>query len=230
MKKLGAALVTVMFVAGASLAAPFNPAPRKIDNGGDSLTVVVVGDERFFYVTTESGDLLVQGKDNLYYYADQDGLPTKVKARDADARGSVARDAGGSALEGSRPGASRARQFRPAVNREKQMEAYRRLHPARVMPQDTAKAERAPWVPTRARNSSDAGKRALLKMVSPNGFVNGENRFPVAFVEFGSETNLDSTSMYNRFNREGDTKGGYVGSVRDYFHDQSMGVFTPGFD
>ncbi len=230
MKKIGAALVTVMLVAGASLAAPFNPAPRKIDNGGDSLTVVVVGDERFFYVTTESGDLLVQGKDNLYYYADQDGLPTKVKARDADARGSVARDAGGSALEGSRPGASRARQFRPAVNREKQMEAYRRLHPARVMPQDTAKAERAPWVPTRARNSSDAGKRALLKMVSPNGFVNGENRFPVAFVEFGSETNLDSTSMYNRFNREGDTKGGYVGSVRDYFHDQSMGVFTPGFD
>ena len=169
-----------MLVAGASLAAPFNPAPRKIDNGGDSLTVIVVGDERFFYVTTESGDLLVQGKDNLYYYADQDGLPTKVKARDADARGSVARDAGGSALEGSRPGASRARQFRPAVNREKQMEAYRRLHPARVMPQDTAKAERAPWVPTRARNSSDAGKRALLKMVSPNGFVKGENRFPVA--------------------------------------------------
>ena len=54
-------LFSVLLMAGGALAAPFNPAPRKIDNGGDSLTVIFVGDERFFYVTTESGELLVQG-------------------------------------------------------------------------------------------------------------------------------------------------------------------------
>ncbi|MBR4915664.1 MAG: M6 family metalloprotease domain-containing protein [Fibrobacter sp.] len=205
------ALFAVLALVNGALAAPFNPVPQKIDNGGDSLTVIVAGDERFSYVTTPAGELLVQGDDNLYYYADENGLPTAVKARD------------------EAPKSKKARQLRPSVDRSRQMDAYRKLHPARVMPQDTAKAERAPWVPTR-KDKSGSAKHSLLKMRPPNGHEKGENRFPVFLVEFSGQKNQDSVSVYNRLNKEGDTKGGYVGSVRDYFRDQSMGVFKPNFD
>ena len=206
-------LFSVLLMAGGALAAPFNPAPRKIDNGGDSLTVIFVGDERFFYVTTESGELLVQGEGSIYYYADQDGLPTKVKARDA--------------VTGSR---AKARQLRPSVDRSRQMEAYRKLHSARVMPEDTVKAERAPWVPTWAKRAPESGSRALLKMGPPNGHEKGKNRFPVFLVEFGNKTNRDSLSVYSLLNAENYTAAGSLGSVRDYFRAQSLDVFEPNFD
>lgn len=207
------ALFSVLLMAGGALAAPFSPAPRKIDNGGDSLTVIFVGDERFSYVTTESGELLVQGEGSIYYYADQDGLPTKVKARD---------DVAG--------GRAKARQFLPGIDRSRQMEAYRKLHPARVMPEDTSKAERAPWVPTRARRASDAGRRAMLRMGTPSGHETGEIRFPVLLVEVSGRTNLDSLPVYNLLNAENYTGAGNLGSVRDYFRAQSFDVFKPSFD
>lgn len=204
-------LFSVLLMAGGALAAPFNPAPRKIDNGGDSLTVVFVGDERFFYATTESGELLAQGEGSIYYYADQDGLPTKVKASDAAGR-------------------ARARQLLPSVDRTRQMEAYRKLHPARVMPEDTSKAERAPWVPTRANRAPDTGSRTLLKMGPATGHEKGRNRFPVFLVEFGNKTNRDSLTVYSLLNAENYTAAGSLGSVRDYFRAQSLDVFEPIFD
>lgn len=97
-----------------------------------------------------------------------------------------------------------------------------------------AKAMREKWAKKlKARNNSYVRKaRKIKRMVENNGVV-GTKKGLVILVNF---TDVSMKSANNRaafnemFNKEGYDKNYHIGSVRDYFKDQSYGKLTIDFD
>lgn len=204
-------------LAGLTFAVPADPTPFTVDNLGDSVTLQRVGDEHYRFTRTSDGFLVVQGDDRVYYYADEQGEASKYKAKNENAR------------------TAQEKAFLKKLNREAVLKAHRGKHPDRfTRPRDHQAPKRAPWVPTESVSSnSDAGDgvHPLLRLPSPDAHANGTNRFPIILVTTsGGRDYLDSATFHQMLNKEGYNSNGYVGSVRDYFVDQSSGRFVPTFD
>ena len=195
-------------IAVPALASPLDPDERHVViNDGDTLTLQHLGDEFYSVARTEDGYLVVGDGQGALYYADENGEPSKFKARNAR----------------KRSGAERA--FLKGIDREKPFRAHRD-RAARF--QDTfveeQREERASWVPT---------LQAPTPSVLPSSHHSkGNLRFPIILVagEADGRENLDSAGIYARLSQENYTEDNYLGSARDYFADQSSGVFVPQFD
>ena len=180
-------------------AAPLDPNERRVVvNDGDTLTLQDLGDEYYSVTRTEDGYLVVADDKNVLYYADEEGKPSKFKARNSNKRG------------------SKEKSFLKRLNRNKTFSAHRLKHRSRLdVTRDAQRLAPAPWVPT---------------VLPQSRHSIGHLRFPIILVEGDGKKNLDSAGMYARLNEENYTKDSYLGSVRDYFVDQSAGVFVPTFD
>ena len=200
--KIGAlAPCALLFAAAVATASPLDPADiRLVINDGDSLTLQDLGDEYYSVTRTEDGFLVVADDSGVFYYADENGGPSKFKARNPHKRKSA------------------ERAYLNGLNREKTFKAHRLRTPDRF---ETSDAERrvapAPWVPS---------------VLPKSRHSNGNLRFLVILVagEADGRANLDSAGMYARLSAENYTEDKYLGSVRDYFADQSSGAFVPTFD
>lgn len=185
----------------AVLASPLDPSERRVViNDGDSLTLQDLGDEYYSVTRTEDGYLVVADEKNVFYYADENGKPSKFKARNSHKRRSA------------------ERAFLNRLSREKTFRAHRLNTPDRFeVPAEERRAARAAWIPTVLPKSHHSA---------------GKLRFPIILVagEANGLQNLDSAGMYARLNVAGYNEDGYLGSARDYFVDQSSGVFEPQFD
>ena len=200
-----------------SFAYPVNPAPRTVDNGGDSLTIRTLGDEHYRYTQTEDGFLVVADSAGIYYFADENGSTSKFKAKNKGRRSAA------------------AEKFLNGLDKKDVFKKHRERHPDRhKRPLNAARAKRASWVPVSSMADRDeiSGEDLppVLRLPKPEGHANGTNRFPVLLIEDNSTKNLDSASLYAILNQENYTRNGHTGSVRDYFVDQSSGKFVPSFD
>ena len=108
------------------------------------------------------------------------------------------------------------KKFLKGLDRKKTFTAHWKKHQGRsVSEPEKRRPARAPWVPT---------------VLPKSHHSNGKLRFPIILVEVNGGTNLDSAELYAVLNQENYRKKPYLGSVRDYFVDQSSGVFVPQFD
>ena len=196
----GMALLCALLPA-AVLASPLDPSERRsVINDGDTLTLQDLGDEHYSVTRTEDGYLVVADEKNVFYYADENGEPSKFKARNPHRRKSA------------------ERAFLNGLNREKTFREHRRRTPDRFADRDMEhRVAPAPWVP---------------KVLPKSHHSAGKLRFPIILVagEANGLQNFDSAGMYARLNVAGYNEDDYLGSARDYFVDQSSGVFEPQFD
>ena len=207
-------------LAGMAFAYPANPFPRTIDNGGDSLTISTFGDEHYRFTQTDDGFLVVSDSNGVYFYADEEGLPSKFKAKNS----------------GRRSAADKA--FLNGLDKKKVRTRHRERHPDRLKrPDSKQKPKRASWVPTAESTGASSAVESVNDDVPPvlmlpkaNSHANGTNRFPVIMVENNSVKNMDSATVHAILNKENYRSNNYKGSVRDYFVDQSGGLFVPTFD
>lgn len=195
-----------------ALAYPLNPLPRTIDNGGDTLTYQRVGDEHYQFARTMDGFLILPDEKGIYYFADEQGNRTEIKAKNEKFR------------------TSRESKFLEKLDKKKSFRQHRESNPDKhVHPKHEGKIQKAPWVPS--GNTSDSGLPPILRMPSPAGHSSGTNRFPVILVTpSGATSSLDSANFHDMLNAENYTRNGFTGSVKDYFTDQSFGKFVPSFD
>ena len=182
-------------------AVPALPIPMVVNQpDGAQLTVKIIGDEFFHYLTTLDGYTIVKNDDGFYRYAQWNGdrvVSSQVVAHDASGR---------SASELSWLDGTGKHLY---SGEAKKMAAVARQQRDRLPP------------------------------VSLDNF-----KGLVILVEFSDSvfTRGDVTEFYNRmFNEKGytgyahedgtpDPYGSFTGSVRDYFNDNSGGLFDPQFD
>jgi len=206
------ALGCTVLISGAQ-AAPYNPAPYTVYNGGDSLTLQRIGDEHYSYTRTTDGILVLPGDDGIYYYADENGNITDIRAKNSDRR------------------SERERARLNKVDQKKAFRAHRKNTPIRVVPPKSERVpKRAPWLPT-GESSSSSTYPPVLRIPSPANHSSGTNRFPIVLMQLANAKNsLDSAGLYAMLNADNYTTNGYTGSIREYFRDQSNGKFIPTFD
>ncbi len=194
-----------------ALAYPLDPTPRTIDNGGDSLVVQDLGDEHYSLTKTSDGYLLVPGTDGVLYYADESGSPSTFKARSPEKR------------------TGKEKSFLRKLDRKKAFDSHRKNTPRRL-DRPAGSSKRADWVPTGPVSMRNDAMPPVLRLPKPASHANGTNRFPVVLVQNASYKNMDSSTVADILGKENYKANGYVGSIKDYFRDQSSGKFVPSFD
>ncbi len=199
-----------LFFVGALWAFPADPTPFTVDNAGDSLTLREGGDERYSYTQTLDGYLVILDSNGIYRYATEDGLSGAFKAKNASLR------SGGEAA------------YLQEIDKAKSRKAhFKRNSDWSLFPADADIRKKPRWVPS-LDTSLDVSP--VLRLPNPSGYSKGTNRFPVLLVENSSVGNCDSLAYYKQVNQEGYSANGHIGSVKDYFSDQSNGIFVPSFD
>jgi len=208
--------------AASAFAYPFDPSELyTVYNGGDSLSLRFIGDEYYSRTLTEDGFLVVCDSSETFYYADENGNASKFVAKNADKR---------SAAEQT---------FLNNIDQEKALESHRQKNENSnplLTSRDNGPEERSSWVPTATEtgtelvgNAPGAPPKSLVSLPAPE-FSKGNLRFPVILVEGNGNKTMDSAYVYALLNEEGFSQNSHIGSVRDYFIDQSFGVFAPSFD
>lgn len=186
---------------------PANPTPYSIDNAGDSLTLRNGGDEHYRYTQTVDGYLVISDSDGVYYYVDEEGEASSVKAKNANLRDAFDKS------------------FLQKLDKSKVRKSHQKKNPNKLeRPDQNGEEKKSDWVPS-AENTIP-----LLRLPSANSHATGTNRFPVLLVASPSASNADSAKYWNQLNQVGYTENNHLGSVKDYFRDQSHGIFVPTFD
>lgn len=211
----GSLIVSGIFTC--AMAAPFNPTPRTIDNGSDSVTIQKLGDEHYNFTRTIDGYLLEQDSNGVYYYVNSKGERSNVKAKNADARSAT------------------DKAFLRSLNKSNVLDAHQKKHPDRLKRKE--RNTRPDWVPVASESSesvsesSASGVPVVRPLPNAKVHTKGDIKFPVILIAgSGSQASTDSSALYKALNQDNYTAGGHTGSVRDYFNDQSSGVFKPSFD
>lgn len=173
---------------------------------GSSLMVRLYGDESYHFFVTADGQVVVEGANGGWYYAegdDEESLhPSAMMAHDADKRG---------------------RSEKKFLN-EREVSGVTvaiQRHISRV------------WTEKNTRINKNRNTRRAHRILDFPGQYIGKKRGLVILVEFANLSMASSTSQQDyedRFNKKGYTQDGHVGSVSDYFRDQSYGVFELSFD
>ena len=208
--------------AASAFAYPFDPSElHTVYNGGDSLSLRFIGDEYYSRTLTEDDFLVVCDSSETFYYADENGEASKFVAKNADKR-STAEQA-----------------FLNSIDQEKALESHRQKsensNPL-LTNRDNGPEERSSWVPTATETGTELAGDALgappkdLVYLHAPEFSKGNLRFPIILVEGNDSKTMDSAYVYAMLNEEGFSQNSHIGSVREYFIDQSFGVFAPSFD
>ncbi len=216
---LGSAFLAL---AASAFAYPFDPSElHTVYNGGDSLSLRFIGDEYYSRTLTEDGFLVVCDSSETFYYADENGEASKFVAKNADKR-STAEQA-----------------FLNSIDQEKALESHRQKSKNTnllLTSREDVPEERSPWVPVATETGVElvgdapgAPPKSLVYLHAPE-FSKGNLRFPIILVEGNDNKTMDSAYVYAMLNEEGFSQNSHIGSVRDYFIDQSFGVFAPSFD
>lgn len=204
MKKISA-LVLVLWTMVASMSAiPADRRPHLFTQpDGSTVTLILQGDETFNFLTTTDGMPVVQDADGTYRYAQLSGsqlVAGRFAARDENSRS--AEEQAYLLANGDllKSGAQIVWQQRNSLRNGLVSTAVRR-----------APAEGGP-----RRTAYTGQKKGLCILVQFSD---------VKFSAGGTQAEFN-----NMFNQTGYSKNGHIGSVHDYFYDQSYGQFDLEFD
>lgn len=196
----------VLVAYATALAIPAKPMWRTINQpDGTTIRLMLVGDERLHYFITADSVPVLEYND-AFYYADGIGFGMKrlnLLAHEANVR---------TALEASTAKAA-------SVNRIEALRPYRNQNLFR---------------PTRLLRARVPAASSSSYYTSDRRNITGEHKSIVVLCEFPNRKFLsshDSTYYWNMVNEEGYTNShGAIGSVHDYFYDQSAGQLDLTFD
>lgn len=186
-------------------ALPADPTPRVVTQpDGSTLTIIMNGDEFGSYITTVDGHLVERSADGYFRYIDMKEsvcAGTTMIARDSDRNDQV------------------LMQQLEAIDREaiikhstQNMEVKRHKMYSHSQSDNNAMRKIA-----RAKSNNDTAKvKGLVILAQFQDTKFNEKSTPEQFDEL--------------FNEEGNDYMGGIGSARDYFMDQSFGLFEPTFD
>lgn len=209
MKKL-ILLLSALIHAGVALAIPAYPGELQARQpDGSTLTIRLVGDEYLHFTTTDDGYTVVQNAEGWYVYAEKrDGqlVATDRKAHDEPAR-SAAETAWLESI-----GKRLAPQMREHSRQMKQMNLELQSE-------------------ARSRARSRAGSRGNYDYNNFKGLVILVQYNDCKFTRSDYLTLVDNLMNQENYKGYDDSMlGRYTGSVRDYFSDNSNGLFKPEFD
>lgn len=217
MKKLLLSLLLAIFVGIQSFAVPAYNKPVKIlQLDGSYITIVGHGDEYRNYVTTLDGYTIVRGADRLYHYALAAGdklVPSAVVAHDEAER--------------------TAEELQFLSSQEKNLKPQSVSRMPRLAPMESEKVEGVeytediPWLakPHKAINKKSYRGLVILAEFNDCKFLRGESETKNIFTSLMNGRNV--TSYYDSYYKKDHE---VTGSVRDYFYDNSYGLFDPQFD
>ena len=185
-------------------AVPAIPTPQKVTQpGGEELTVRIKGDEFYHYMTTVDGYTIVMNDKGFYTYGtlvNDEVVASNIVARDADKRSA----SDNAWLQATGKNLRSERQVAAGIRARAQRDALSHL------------------------NSIDYNNfhgLVILVEFKDAHFTRSD------VVDF--YTNMINQENYTGYTNEDGTSNPYgncTGSVRDYFHDNSNGIFTPQFD
>ena len=197
MKYLFTLLLTAC-VAIACMAVPARPVPVSVKQpDGKTLTFILRGDEHHRFKFTTDGMPIVQGAGNAYYYAVIEGDSLICSSVLAhNAEDRTAEEA--------------------AFVLEKQADAVEQLNTERRAAVSRAQSAR---LRTRGADADDTYRGTPVK---------GKYKMLIILAEY-ADVKMSVPDVRQAFadcyNKEGYCQNGHIGSVRDYFRDQSYGVF-----
>lgn len=184
-------------------AVPAKPIPFTVSqNDGSELTVLLYGDENFHYATTLDGVPIMQGQHDNYYYV-----------RVADGK-----------LSHSNIIAHNEN------NRTKEEKNFINNFSKDAMSFFLEKRIKA--IEKQTSIQEDIPKKLLTHKKLKTSFI-GKKKGLVILVDF-ADLKMDRSNPQNEFNmmfnKEGYNNNDHIGSVHDYFYDQSYGQFDLSFD
>ena len=203
MKKILLHILALFLLTCRINAIPARPIPLTItQRDGTCLNVYIKGDEWFHFSTTSDDMPVVQGADNQYYYAIRKGDNLICSDILAHNRN------------------ERSEKEKDYINQNKTLIIdfiERRLgaNDSRIDPSFRSR---------RGSASRGVGKRITYQ---------GKRKGLVILVNFSNLSMVTENAHYEfsqQFNKIGYNKNNHIGSVRDYFYDQSYGLFDLSFD
>ena len=203
MKKLFLTMLMAVACLVAS-AVPAIPTPQKVTQpNGEQLTVKIKGDEFHHYMTTADGYTIVKNAQGYYTYGtllNDEVVASKIIARDADKRS--ASDVAW--LQATGKNLKSASKIAAGIKARAQRDALPHLN---------------------AINYNNFHGLVILVEFNDSHFTRSDVQ-----TFYDNMINQENYSGYT--NEDGSTNpyGDCTGSVRDYFHDNSNGIFTPQFD
>ena len=215
MKRLTLIMTAMLFAAARLMAIPANPKSVDIPQpDGTIITLLMHGDEFRHFMTTSDGFTVVKGEDGFYRYADK-GADGQLKATNTIARNIAERDETHLSFL-----ANRKKMISP------EMTSYQKEMKARALQMQ--------------RDYTSLGKRMNRAGMLWDPIDYSTFKGLVILVEFSDRKfSLDNPkSFYQRLTNEKnlhDTSREYypvdvTGSARDYFYDNSLGIFDPTFN
>ena len=201
MKKVLFVFLTLMIMTCRVYAIPARPVPiTVVQSDGTFLKVCLRGDERFHFMTTTDNMPIAQGDNGNYYYATKKGED----------------------LECSK--------FLAHNQDERSDEEKDYIKHNQVILNTHIEAQRN----SKRSQDTDLGKARRIgatRSVGQQTTYQGKKKGLVILVNF---TNLsmvtDNDEFYQQFNQVGYSHNNHIGSVHDYFYDQSYGIFDLSFD
>lgn len=178
---------------------------------GSSISVRYSGDEHYHNAETSDGILVMYDGEGCLVYVDEQGNPTKMLAKDPEAR-----TAGDSSLL-------------KGLSQESARKNHERRHGGRF-PKDTSLMEQTSFAHTPVMAGGQKGVSALLKRPTPKKWTVGERWFPVLLIGTTDKAHGDSAKFYDFLNKPGYSENKNIGSLRDYFLFVSDSLFNPHFD
>jgi M6 family metalloprotease-like protein len=183
---------------------------------GSVIQVTLVGDEFCHYYVTEDNIPVREGDDGFYYYIEGEGLTTSsveahaVKARKSAERKYVKKNAESIQLH--------IQNYRKRVRENKS-----RLRNQLSLPT----VQEIKGLTTDEEGSTGQPRKAAPRKAA----VEGSRKALVILVNYKDQKMVHTQSEFDRMhNEEGYSDNGSVGSVREYFKDQSKGAFDVQFD
>ena len=185
-------------------AVPAIPTPQKVmQPNGEELTVRIKGDEFFHYMTTADGYTIVKNDQGYYAYGtlmNDEVIASKIIARDADKRSA----SDNAWLQATGKNLKSASKIAAGIKARAQRDALPHLN---------------------AINYNNFHGLVILVEFKDSHFTRSD------VVDFYN--NMINQENYTGYTNEDGTSNYYgncTGSVRDYFHDNSNGIFVPQFD
>jgi len=171
-----------------------------VKNGDGYVTVITYGDEHYHYATTLDGFLIVTDGER-YVYANGNGEPTDVLARDADSRTQSEKD------------------FLEQLGESGKASSF-------VKHKERTEGR----FPDADEQPGALLLRSVENRPSPPSWVSGVRHVPVLLIGTTDVPYADSAAVYDLLNKEGYNLDGALGSLRDYYLYSSSGKLDLNFD
>lgn len=206
-------IVTACALVSQVNARPAAPGFQTISNkDGSSVSIRHFGDEHYHYAETSDGYLVMGNGDGSYVYVGEDGLASKVVAKNVADR------------------TPEEKSFLSSLNQEAVRQKHQELNGDRF-PEEEGLNENENFSHVPLMSYNQDGESAMMhRRPTSEKWTTGERWFPVLLVGTTDKNYGDSAAFHDFLNKPGYNVDNNIGSLRDYFLYVSDSLFNPHFD